>query len=110
VPARLLVAHHAVPDPVRVEVVAALVEQARGLGLQDPPGEALADEPALAVAAVRVEAVADDPAPSRTASVTTATRLVVILEKSIYALRIGDAIGLVTSRMSVMRTDIRLPA
>src|SRR5712671_4568335 len=38
--------------------------------------------------------------------VMTATRLVVILEKSIYALRMGEAIGLVTSRTSVMGTDM----
>src|SRR3954453_7395615 len=42
--------------------------------------------------------------PSRTTSVTTATRLSVILEKSMKALAIGEAIGAVRSRMSMIRT------
>jgi len=68
---------------VRIEIVAALVEKALGSRLQDAVAEALADEAALAVAAVRVEAVANDAPPvARTVSVTTATRLAVIFEKS----------------------------
>ena len=51
-------------------------------------------------------AIADDVQARVRTSVTTATRLVVILEKSIYALRMGEAIGLVTSRTSTMRTDM----
>ena len=66
-----------------IEVVAGLVEQARRVGFEDAVAEAFADEAALAVAAVRVEAVADHRRPSRTTSVTTATRLAVIFEKSI---------------------------
>jgi GST-like protein len=38
--------------------------------------------------------------------VTTATRLEVIFEKSIYALRIGELIGWVISRISVMRSGM----
>jgi hypothetical protein len=41
--------------------------------------------------------------PSRITSVTTATRLSVIFEKSMKALAMGDAIGVVRSRMSMMR-------
>src|SRR4029077_418851 len=40
--------------------------------------------------------------PSRTTSVMTATRLKVILLKSMYALRIGELIGNVFSRISVI--------
>jgi hypothetical protein len=47
-------------NPVRVQVVAGGVQQAGGIGLADAAGEAFADQPALAVAAVGVEAVADD--------------------------------------------------
>jgi SAM-dependent methyltransferase len=57
--------------------------------------EALAHQRALAVAAVGVEAVAHDAPPSRTTSVTTRTRLSVILLKSMYALRMGEAMGAV---------------
>jgi hypothetical protein len=60
VAAGLLVDHHARPDLVRVEVLAGLVDERRGLGLEQARQEALANQPALAVAAVRVEAVADD--------------------------------------------------
>jgi hypothetical protein len=63
VASRLLVRHHGGPDPVRIEIVAALVEKALGSRLQDAVAEALADEAALAVASVRVEAVADDAPP-----------------------------------------------
>jgi hypothetical protein len=68
---------------VRIEIVAALVQEALGVGLEDAVAEALADQPTLALAAVGVEAVADDrPPPSHTTSVSTATRLAVIVEKS----------------------------
>ena len=60
VAARLFVGHHAGPDLVRVEVVAGLIEQGRGLGLEHARAKAFADQLALAVAAVGVEAVADD--------------------------------------------------
>jgi hypothetical protein len=40
--------------------------------------------------------------PSRITSVTTATRLNVILLKSMYALRIGELIGMVFSRISTI--------
>src|SRR6185369_2199258 len=40
--------------------------------------------------------------PSRTTSVTTATRLSVIFEKSMYALRMLELMGFVTSRISVI--------
>ena len=63
VAAGLLVLHHRGPDLVRIKVIAALVEQALGSGLQDAVAEALADQATLAVAAVRVEAVADDATP-----------------------------------------------
>ena len=60
VPARLLVLHQRRPDAVGIEIVARVVEQRFRLGLEQPRREPLADQPALAVAAVRVEAVADD--------------------------------------------------
>ncbi len=60
VAARLFVAEHAVPDLVRVEVAAALVLQALRIGFQHARDEALAHQLALAIAAVGVEAVADD--------------------------------------------------
>jgi hypothetical protein len=40
--------------------------------------------------------------PSRTTSVTTATRLSVIFEKSMYALRMLDLMGRVDSTMSTI--------
>jgi hypothetical protein len=57
--ARLLVGHHRGPDLAGVEIVARGVDQAVGLGFEDARREALADQAALTVAAVRVEAVAD---------------------------------------------------
>src|SRR5215212_336558 len=60
VPAGLLVRHHGRPDLGRVDVVAGVVHQALGVRFEDAVAEALADQPALAVAAVGVEAVADD--------------------------------------------------
>jgi len=58
VAARLLVPEHGGPDRVRVEVLAAGVDQVVGGRLEDVRNEALAHHAALAVAAVRVEAVA----------------------------------------------------
>jgi hypothetical protein len=60
VPARLLVPHQDAPDAVGIEVLAGRVAQALRIRLEQARREALADEPALAVAAVRVEPVADD--------------------------------------------------
>ncbi len=60
VAAGLFVAHHRGPDLVGVQVFAGLVEQGGGFGFQDAWRETLADQAALAVAAVGVEAVADD--------------------------------------------------
>nr|GEU28409.1 hypothetical protein [Tanacetum cinerariifolium] len=59
VAARLFVGEHAVPDLVRIEVGAGVVDQAGGIGFQDARNEPLAHQRALAVAAVGVEAVAD---------------------------------------------------
>src|SRR5712692_4522091 len=59
VPARLLVAHRAVPDAPRVEVLGGLVHERARIRLQHARNEALPQERALAVAAVGVEAVAD---------------------------------------------------
>jgi hypothetical protein len=61
---------------------------------------------ALAIASVGIEAVADDAPPVALDVGDDAARLVVIFEKSMYALRMGDAIGLVISRTSMMRTDM----
>ena len=58
--ARLFVGEHAVPDLVRIEIGAGVVDQRGRIGFQDARDEALAHQHALAVAAVRVEAVADD--------------------------------------------------
>jgi hypothetical protein len=60
VAAGLFVAHQRGPDRVRVAVVALAVEQAGGRGFEHARNEALAHQRALAVAAVGVEAVADD--------------------------------------------------
>ena len=51
--------HQAGPDAVRIEIFAAVVEQRARVRLQQARREALADQAALAVAAIRVEAVAD---------------------------------------------------
>lgn len=56
---RLFVREHGVPDLVRVQVLAAVVDQRVGVGLHHARDEALAHELALTVAAVGVEAVAD---------------------------------------------------
>jgi hypothetical protein len=47
----------------------------------------------LSRSAARCQSYLTEISPSRTTSVTTATRLAVILEKSIQALRMGEAIG-----------------
>ncbi len=60
VAAGLLVAHQGGPDAVGVEVVPGVVEEGGGVGFEQARGEAFADQAALAVAAVGVEAVADD--------------------------------------------------
>jgi hypothetical protein len=57
--ARLFVLHQRGPDAVRVEIVAGVVEQRSRIGLAQTRREPLADEAALTVAAVGVEAVAD---------------------------------------------------
>ena len=80
----------------------AIVDKRLRIGLEEPRHEALADQTTLTVATVGIEAVADHRSPSRMTSVTTATRLSVILEKSMYALRISERIGLVASRMSTI--------
>ena len=59
VPARLLVRHHAGPDAIRIEILLRRVQQRSRIGLQDARGEAFADQPALAVAAIGIEPVAD---------------------------------------------------
>src|SRR3546814_7544625 len=56
---RLFVGHHGGPDLSRIEVVAGVVHQARGVCLPQARQEALAQQPAGGVAAVGVEAVAD---------------------------------------------------
>ncbi|MGX1015227.1 hypothetical protein AB7M69_009584 [Bradyrhizobium japonicum] len=58
--ARLLVGHHRGPDLVGVETVSGRIQQRLRIGLQDARGKALADQAALPVAAVGVEAVSDD--------------------------------------------------
>ena len=58
--AGLFIAHHRGPNPVRIEVCPGIIQQAFRLCFKNPVGEALADQAALTVAAVRVEAVADD--------------------------------------------------
>jgi hypothetical protein len=70
------------PDPVRIEVRSALVDERLRRGLEHARDEPLAHQRALAVAAVRVEAVAHDALAVADTSVTTATRLSVILLKS----------------------------
>ena len=57
--ARLFVRHQRRPDLVRIEIVAGLIEQGLRIGLGQPRRKALADQPALPVAAVGIEAVAD---------------------------------------------------
>ena len=59
VAARLLVGHQAGPDAIRIEILAGVIEQRARIRLQQPGREALTDQPALTVAAIGVEAVAD---------------------------------------------------
>jgi hypothetical protein len=58
VPARLLVEHHRLPDPPGVEH-AAVVDHPLGIGLEQPREDPLAQQRALPVPPVGVEAVAD---------------------------------------------------
>src|SRR3546814_5287135 len=58
-PARLLVRHQDGPDLLRVEIVAGLVHQRLRLRRLQTWQEPLAQQPALGIAAVRIEAVAD---------------------------------------------------
>jgi hypothetical protein len=44
---------------MRIEIGACVVEQARRLGFKNPIAKTLADQPALAIAAVGIETVAD---------------------------------------------------
>jgi hypothetical protein len=44
---------------MRIEICPGIIEQAVGLGFEDTVSKALADQSALAVAAVRIETVAD---------------------------------------------------
>jgi hypothetical protein len=59
VTARLFVRHQRRPDLVRIEIVSGVIEQGLRIGFHQPRRETLADQPALPVAAVGVEAVAD---------------------------------------------------
>jgi hypothetical protein len=59
--AGLLVGHHGGPDLVGVEIVAAGIEQRLGIGLLQPRRKTFADQAALPVTAVGIEAVADHP-------------------------------------------------
>ncbi len=57
--ARLLIAHQRLPDSIRVQVVAGIVQQGLGVGLQQARREALANQAALSIAAVGVESIAN---------------------------------------------------
>ena len=57
--AGLFVRHQRRPDLVRVEIVAVCIEQALRIGFLQPRREAFANQTALPVAAVGIEAVAD---------------------------------------------------
>jgi hypothetical protein len=57
--ARLLVAHHRLPDPIGVQIVAGIVQQGPRFRLQHARREALANEASLSIAAVGVESIAD---------------------------------------------------
>ena len=58
--AGLLVAQEHVPNRERIQVVVLPVDEPGGIGLHQPGDEALAQEAALGVAAVGVEAIAND--------------------------------------------------
>ena len=57
--ARLFVRHQRRPDLVRIEIVAGFIEQGLRIGLHQARRKTLADQAALPVAAVGIEAVAD---------------------------------------------------
>jgi hypothetical protein len=57
---RLFVLHQGLPDAVGIEILFGIGKERLGGRLKQAGSEALADESALAVAAVGVEAVADD--------------------------------------------------
>ena len=57
--ARFLVRHQRRPDLVRIEIVAVLVKQRLRIGFHQPRRETLADQSALPVAAIGIEAVSD---------------------------------------------------
>ena len=59
--ARLFVRHHCRPHLVGVEIIAALIEQRFRIGFLDPGRKPFADQSALPVAAVGIEAVPDHP-------------------------------------------------
>jgi len=59
--ARLFVRHHCRPHLIGVEIIAVLVEQRFRIGFLDAGRKPFADQAALPVAAVRIEAVADHP-------------------------------------------------
>jgi len=59
VTAGLFVRHQRRPDPVRIEIVAGVIEQHLRIGFHEARREALADQSALPVTAVRIEAVTD---------------------------------------------------
>ena len=59
VTARLFVGHHRGPHTIRIEILAAPIEQRCRIGLAQSRREALANQPALAIPSVGVEAVAN---------------------------------------------------
>jgi len=61
--ARFFVVHHGRPHAVGVEVAAGVIKQRFGPGFQQTRRKTLANQPALAVAPVRIEAVAHHPPP-----------------------------------------------
>ena len=63
IPYRVHVGHHRRPRLVRIEVVTGSVQQAVRGCCQKPVLEPLADQPSLAIPAIRVEAVANHPPP-----------------------------------------------
>ena len=57
--ARLLIRHQRRPDLIRIEIIAALIEQALRIGFHQARRETLPDQSALPVTTVRVETVTD---------------------------------------------------
>jgi hypothetical protein len=103
VAAWLLVGHEGLPDGDGIEVVVLLVDERFRIRRLDARYETLTQDAALRIAAVGGEAVADDRLARRAStSVSTATRLMVIVENEMKALRISEAIGAVASRMRVI--------